>query len=40
MTSEERRIEDHSKHLRELLAKANTNKPEDIKELIDYIVLY
>ena len=40
MTTEERKIKDHAVHLRELLARANTNKAEDIKELIDYIVLY
>ena len=35
----EKQIKDHAQHLKELLGKAMTNKPDYIKELIDYIVL-
>mmetsp|Transcript_35528 Transcript_35528/g.46745 ORF Transcript_35528/g.46745 Transcript_35528/m.46745 type:complete len:121 (-) Transcript_35528:724-1086(-) len=35
----EKQIKDHSLHLKELLAKAMTNKADTIKELIDYLVL-
>ena len=35
----EKQIKDHSAHLRQLTAKAMTNKAEAIKELIDYIIL-
>ena len=35
----EKEIKDHSAHLRQLTAKAMTNKAEAIKELIDYLIL-
>lgn len=35
----EKQIKDHSVHLRQLTAKAMTNKADAIKELIDYLIL-
>lgn len=32
-------IKDHRTHLRKLIKKAETNKPEIIKELVDYLML-
>ena len=35
----EKNIRDHQLHLRQLIAKANTNKADSIKELVDYLIL-
>ena len=35
----EKQIKDHSVHLKQLTAKAMTNKADAIKELIDYLIL-
>ena len=32
-------IKDHRVHLKKLIKRAETNKPEIIKELVDYLVL-
>ena len=32
-------IKDHRAHLKQLMKKAETNRPENIKELVDYLML-
>jgi len=32
-------IKDHRAHLKQLMHKANSNKPDAIKELVDYLML-
>lgn len=35
----EKVITNHKVHLKQLIAKANSDRPADIKELVDYLIL-
>ena len=37
--AEERKISDHREHLKQLTTRAMAGRPNDIKELVDYLVL-